>query len=166
MRRRSIAVPEDATNISSRFWIYLGIIVVLAAVLRLVFIRDMFASDDLTYFSRGLEIAIGIWSSSDYIGAIRYGVNIPIGASIALFGPSLFAGFLVPLLCSLCEVGVVAIIVRPAWGERAALYAAILLCFMPLHIELATIIHADPILAFAMTLTFALFWLGETSNNS
>jgi 4-amino-4-deoxy-L-arabinose transferase-like glycosyltransferase len=125
----------------------------------------MFASDDLTYFSRALEIASGIWSSSDYIGAIRYGVNIPIGASIALFGPSLLSGSLVPLLCSLCEIGTVAIIVRPAWGERAALYAAILLCFTPLHIELATMIHADPILAFAITLTFALFWRGETSSS-
>lgn len=158
-------MSEEATRVDSRFWIDLCVIVAFAAVLRLVFSPGMFASDDLTYFSRALEIAGGIWSSSDYIGAIRYGVNIPIGASIALFGPSLLAGSLVPLLCSLCEIGTVAIIVRPAWGERTALYAAILLCFTPLHIELATIIHADPILAFAITLTFALFWRAENSNN-
>jgi 4-amino-4-deoxy-L-arabinose transferase-like glycosyltransferase len=143
----------------------LCIIVAVAAVLRFVFSPGMVASDDLTYVSRALEIASGIWSSSDYIGAIRYGVNIPIGASIALFGPGLLAGFLIPLLCSLCEIGTVAIIARPAWGERAALYAATLLCFTPLHIEHATIIHADPILAFAITLTFAFFWRAENSNN-
>jgi 4-amino-4-deoxy-L-arabinose transferase-like glycosyltransferase len=69
------------------------------------------------------------------------------------------------LLCSLGEIATTAIIVRLAWGERAALYAATLLSFMPLHIELATNIHADPMLAFAMTLTFALFWQGEISKN-
>ena len=165
VRTQEMAVSEEEPRCNSRFWIDLCIIVALAALLRVAFSPGMFASDDLTYFSRALEIARGIWSSSDYIGAIRYGVNIPVGASIALFGPSLLAGYLVPLLCSLCEIGTVAIIVRPAWGERAALYAAILLCFMPLHIELATMIHADPMLALAITLTFAWFWLGENSNN-
>jgi 4-amino-4-deoxy-L-arabinose transferase-like glycosyltransferase len=163
--KHSVALSEEARVVNLRFSIELSIIVALAVALRLVFSFGMFGSDDLVYFSRALQIAKGTWSSSDYIGAMRYGVNIPIGASIALFGPSLLAASLVPLLCSLCEIGTVAIIVRPAWGERAALYAATLLCFTPLHIELATNIHADPILAFAITLTFALFWRGENSNN-
>lgn len=160
---RSSIIALRKTVAGDHFWIHLYIIITLAAMLRLIFFRGMAASDDLTYFSRATEIARGVWSSSNYIGAIRYGVNLPISVPVALFGSSLLAGSLVPLLCSLCEIGTVAIIVRPAWGERTALYAATLLCFIPLHIERATDIHADPILAFAMTLTFALFWQGETS---
>ena len=165
MVRYFIDSSEETARVNTRFCIYLSIIIAIAAVVRLVFSPGILASDDLTYFSRALEIAGSTWSSSNYIGAMRYGVNIPIGASIALFGPSLLAGSLVPLLCSLGEIVTVAIVVRPAWGDRVALYAALLLCFTPLHIEVATHIHADPILAFAITLTFALFWRGETSNN-
>ncbi len=124
----------------------------------------MFASDDLVYFSSALEIVHGQLSSSDYIGAIRFGVNFPIAGAMWLFGTSLWSAALVPLLCSLGELVVVATVVREAWGAKAALSAAIILGFIPLHIVHATSIHADPLLAFAITLTFALFWKGERTN--
>jgi len=150
----------------SPFWIKLGAILAVAAAMRLVFFRGMFASDDVVYFNRALEISHGIWTSSNYIGAIRYGVNIPIAGAIALFGPSLMSAALVPLLCSIGEIALVAVLVRPWWGERTALYSSVLLSFLPLHVQMATSIHADPLLAFAITLTFVLFWSAESGGRS
>ena len=83
------------------FWLRLLGIVSLSAALRLVFFQGMHGGDDLIYFMRASEIAHNIWNSSDYIGALRYGTNIPIAGAIALFGPSLYSGALIPLICSL-----------------------------------------------------------------
>ena len=148
-------------KVASKFWIYLGAIIAIGAAVRLLLFYGMFGSDDLVYFGRAQEIAHGHWASGNYIGAIRYGVNIPIAATIALFGSSVWSAAVIPVLCSLAEIAMVGILVRPYWGESAALSAATVLCFIPLHIRLATLVHADPLLAFAITLTFVLFWKAE-----
>lgn len=157
--QQSAHVMEDKG--APTFWLCLGAIVAIGAAIRLLLFYGMFGSDDLVYFSRALEIARGHWTSANYIGAVRYGVNIPIAATIALFGPSIGSAAVVPVLCSLGEIAMVGILVRPFWGARAALYAAAVLCFTPLHVRLSTLIHADPLLAFAITLTFVLFWKAE-----
>ncbi len=167
----STSLQPRRTNIFARgslspFSIKLCAIAAIAAALRLILFRGMFASDDVVYFNRALEIAHGIWSSSNYIGAIRYGVNIPIAGALALFGPSLISAALVPLLCPIGEIVMVAMLVRASWSERAGLYAAALLGFMPLHVEMATSIHADPLLAFAITLTFFLFWKAQSEHRT
>jgi hypothetical protein len=145
------------------FWFWLLAVVTIAAIVRLIFFRGMMGSDDFVYYDRAAEISSGLWSSSDYVGAIRYGVNIPVAAVLALLGPGVFVATLFPLLCSLAEIGVVALVARPALGDRTALLAALLMAFAPIHIDRATYVHADSILALAITLTFALFWRGERS---
>ena len=88
---------QDAPTVW-RFPAKLALVLGLAVVVRLLFFRGLFPSDDLVYFTRGLEISKGIWTSSDYVGSIRYGTNIPLGIALALFGPSLFSAALAPLL--------------------------------------------------------------------
>ena len=172
----SVTTDSEATDLCERarsldetdtryFWLKLLGIVSLSAALRLVFFQGMLGGDDLIYFMRASEIAHNIWNSSDYIGALRYGTNIPIAGAVALFGPSLYSGALIPLICSLGEITVVGVTTKSGWGQRTALCAALVLCWVPLQINSATNIHADPILAFTITTTFALFWVAERDDN-
>lgn len=158
------ATPLEGAD-THRFWLTLLGIILLSAVLRVMFFQGMGGGDDFVYFLRASQIAHGVWASSDYIGAIRYGTNIPIAVAIGLFGTNLYSGALVPLACSLGEIAIVSIITRSGLGQRAALYAALTLCFVPLQINSASNIHADPILAFTITATFALFWIAEQEAN-
>ncbi len=151
--------PEETDT--RYFWLRLLGILLLSAVLRLLFFQGMNGGDDLIYFMRASEIAHDVWKSSNYIGELRYGTNIPIAAAISLFGPNLYSAALIPLICSLGEIAVVGVTAKSGWGQRAALCATFVLCCVPLHINTATNIHADPILSLTITAAFALFWAAE-----
>lgn len=143
------------------FAVALSAILLAALVLRLVFFRGISGSDDLVYFVRGLEIAEGAWTSAGYVGALRYGFNIPAGFFMWLFGPGVFSANAFSLLCSLAEIAIVGVFARSIWGAAVGLSAAALLALTPLHVGLATAIHTDPIAAFSITLSFVLFWFAE-----
>lgn len=147
---------------------WLGVLFLLgtAAVIRLLLFNGFFGSDDLVYFSRSLEIANGSWTSANYNGALRYGYNIPASLALWLFGPSPFSANLWALICSLGEISIVYWMVSAYISRRAAIYSAALLAFAPLHIALATRIHADSVLASFLTLSFALFYAAERSGRT
>ena len=136
------------------------LILLLALLLRLVTFNGAFGSDDVTYFQRALELARGEWTSADYNGALRYGFNLPAGGFIALFGENLFAANLWPLTCSLIEIGAVYMFASAVMNRRAGVIAALLLASAPLHIAVATRIHADPVVAMFVTLSFVLLYFG------
>jgi hypothetical protein len=136
-----------------------------SALVRIAMFNGLLGSDDVLYLRRAVEVSQGIWSSSDYNGALRYGFNIPAGLAIHLFGLSPFAANLWSLLCSIVEVAVVYLFAASTWGRRAALYAALILAFMPLHIAVATRIHPDPVVSLFVTLSFVLFCLAERTGS-
>lgn len=138
------------------------LLLVLAAalVVRLLTYSGAFGSDDTTYYERALDVAQGVWSSSDYHGALRYGFNLPAGAMLWLFGPSPFVASLWPLVASLIEVAAVWWIAGAVMGRRAGVYAALLLASAPLQISVATRIHADQVTAMFVTLGFVLLYFG------
>lgn len=138
----------------------LMLIVLLALLVRLLTFNGAFGSDDLVYFERAAQLARGEWTSSSYNGALRYGFNLPAAAFIALFGENLFAANLWPLTCSLIEVGAVFWFARATIGRRTSIYAAVLLAATPLHIAVATRIHADPVVSMFITLSFVLLYFG------
>lgn len=144
--------------------ILLGLLI-LAAGVRLAFFNGPFGSDDVVYLARAIDIAQGTWSSADYNGALRYGFNIPAGLFIYLFGVNLFAANLWPLLCSLAEIAVVYVWAAKKWGRREAIYSALILLSLPLHIAVSTRIHADPVVSFFLTLSFVLFFLAEAQRS-
>ncbi len=137
-------------------WLDIALLATFAAVLRLAFFNGPFGSDDVVYFRRALDVAQGQWSSANYNGALRYGFNVPAGVFVALFGPTPFAANLWPLLCSIGEVALVYALAGRLWGRRAALCAGLVLASMPLHMAVATRIHADSVVAFFLTLSFVL----------
>ena len=152
----AVAVP--------RLWQQLAVpllIVAAAAAVRFLFWNGPLGSDDVVYLRRSLDVASGEWSTANYNGALRYGFNIPAGTLLRVLGTNDFTVNLWPLFCSLAEIGVVYAFARELWGTRAAATSALILAFVPLHIASATRIHADPVVALFVTLSFTLFYWAE-----
>jgi 4-amino-4-deoxy-L-arabinose transferase-like glycosyltransferase len=152
---------QTSAQLGTRDWAVLIALLALATVLRLAFFNGAFGSDDLIYLGRSVQIAQGNWASANYNGALRYGFNIPAGFFIYLFGINIIAANLWPLLCSIAEIAAVYVLAFHLWGRRPALCGALILAFMPLHVASATRIHADPVVAFFLTLSFVLFHFSE-----
>ena len=138
----------------------LALILLLALAVRLITFNGAFGSDDIVYFERAAQLARGEWLSSDYNGALRYGFNLPASAFLALFGESVFVANLWPLACSLIEIGAVYSFARAAMSRRAGVFAALLLAATPLHMAVATRVHADPVVSMFITVAFVFVYFG------
>lgn len=148
-----------------RFSLYLFIILSIALTTRLVFFNGPFGSDDLVYLRRSLDVTYGEWASANYNGALRYGYNIPSGFILYLFGVNLFTANLWPLLCSLIEIALVFRFVWNGINHRTAIYSALFLALMPLHVAVSTRLHADPVVSMFLTSSFIAFFKAETTGN-
>lgn len=137
-------------------WPLLASVLVVAVALRALFYTGFFGSDEVTYIMAANNIATGDWHASDYIGATRYGMNLPVALAIHLFGLSEASANLWPFLCSVAEVGIIFAVARWLWGPRAAVASAGLLALLPLHVHFAGRMMADPPLAFFLSLSVAL----------
>jgi 4-amino-4-deoxy-L-arabinose transferase-like glycosyltransferase len=153
--------PRTSPRLNPRDWATLIALLALATLLRLAFFNGPLGSDDLIYLGRSVKIAQGDWGSATYNGALRYGFNIPAGFFIYLFGINIASANLWPLICSVAEVAAVYFLAFHLWGRRAALYGALILAFLPLHVASATRIHADAVVAFFLTLSFVVFYFSE-----
>lgn len=129
--------------------------------LRLIFYTGFSGSDDTVYAIRALESARGEFIYSTYVGALRYGVNLPMAGFVALFGANEVALHAWPLLCSLGEIALVYCVADRVWGRRAAVMAGLLLASAPLHIHAGARALADAPLAFFATLAMTAFLMAE-----
>ncbi len=150
---------------SKTFPAYLGLIVLLAFLVRQAFFNGPLGSDDIVYLGRSLDVAKGLWTSANYNGALRYGYNIPEGFLLYLFGLNLFTANLWSLLCSLIEISLVFWFAWKYIGQRAAVFSALFLACLPLHVAVSTRIHADPVVAMFLTLSFVTFYKAERESN-
>jgi 4-amino-4-deoxy-L-arabinose transferase-like glycosyltransferase len=138
----------------------------VATALRLLFFTGFFGSDEVVYVLGGFRILHDDWPADHYIGGIRYGVNLPIAASMWLFGTNEAAAALWGFAASVAEVLLVYTAGRGLIGRGGAFLAALLLALLPLHAHLAGRIMADSPLAFFVTLTFVLFWKAERTRSA
>src|SRR6266487_1777030 len=152
-------IPSGADTRLS--WNFLLALLIFAGLLRIVLLNGLFGSDDTLYLRRAVEVSSGVWSSADYNGGLRYGFNIPAGFCIYLFGLSSITANMWPLLCSIAEIGAVYLFAHREWGRRAALYSALILTCMPLHIAVATRVNPDPVVSLFLTLSFVFFYFAE-----
>lgn len=157
----SLPNSHPSLHLKWETWLPLVCVLLLSIILRLAFFNGLFGSDDFVYLNRAVQISEGIWTSANYNGSLRYGFNIPAGFFIFVFGKNIFSVNLWPLLCSFAEVASIYLFASYIWGRRAALYAGLVLAFMPLHVAVATRIHADPIVSCSLTFSFILFYLAE-----
>lgn len=144
-------------------WAIGGTLLVALGV-RLLEFRGLYGSDDAIYSIRALEVAAGLWLPSDYIGALRYGINLPVAAFVTVFGRNEWALAGWGLTCSMAELLLVCIFAHRAWGTRAAVFAGLVLAFIPLHIDAATGLIADAPFSAFFTLAAVLVYSGVTSN--
>lgn len=144
----------------------LALLMLIAAVIRLVLYNGPFGSDDVTYLARAAAIANGTWESANYNGALRYGFNIPAGMLMSVFGVSHFTANLWPLLCSLGEIALVYLLAAHIWNRKAGAFAALILSCMPLHTAVATRIHADSVVCFFVTASYVLFYFAERTRRA
>lgn len=142
-------------------WVEWAGLMALAITIRALFYTGFFGSDEVTYTSVAAAIATGDWSVSRYIGAIRYGVNLPTAAFIQFFGQNEFAAALWSMLCSLGEISLVVLLGTRLIGLRTAILAGFVLALLPLHVHYAGRMMADAPLALFITASFLLFWYGE-----
>ncbi len=145
------------------WWVF---IILIAVFIRTIFFTGFFGSDELTYTESAVKILQGDWTVSSYIGALRYGINFPVAAIMAIFGIGELSANLWSFLCSIGEIGLVFFVANRLWGGRAAIISAGLLVFLPLHVHFAGRLMADAPLAFFITLTFVLFLFAEKSNKA
>lgn len=148
--------PPTLTSMQRIDWMSLCVVLVVAMSLRLIFYTGFFGSDEVTYIDTAARIAAGDWRASDYIGATRYGMNLPVAIFIFLFGLSEASANAWTLFCSLGEVALVFVIARWLWSTRAAVVSAGLLALLPIHVQFAGRMMADPPLALFLTLSVAL----------
>lgn len=141
-------------------WAVLGILA-FALLLRMVFYTGYFGSDEVTYVEYAFKLLDGDWTVSSYVGANRYGVNLPIAAFAALFGRSEWSAALYAIACSMAEIALVACFAGRLIGQRAALLAALVLACLPTHVHLAGRLMADTPLALMITASFLFFFDGE-----
>ena len=142
-------------------WALLAVLLVGAAILRVAFVNGFGGSDDVVYLESALRVAAGNWTPATYNGALRYGFNLPAGMLFVLLGVNAWIANIWPLFCSLGEIVALYVLARLYAGQRAAIISAAILATIPLHIGVATRIHADPVVSFFLTLSFVLFYVAE-----
>lgn len=147
-------------------WLSLGPLLVVAIAIRLWLFRGFMGSDDVIYATRGLEVLAGLWTPSDYNGALRYGVNLPIAAAVGLLGRSEGALAAWGLACSLGEIAIVYAYSVRVWGTRVAVFAGLVLATIPQHIDSATNIAADAPFAALLTLSMVLLHFGVSTGKA
>jgi len=160
---RLIASGTGGESWEARDWTMLGVLLLVAVTLRAAFFTGFFGSDELIYSEAAYRIVTGEWPVSNYIGALRYGVNLPVAMFMKLFGVNELAANLWSFVASVGEVVLVFFIGRMLWGIRAGFLAGLTVALLPLHVHFAGRLMADSPLAFFMTLSCALFLLGEAT---
>jgi len=146
-------------------WIWLAGAVVLAVAVQLLFAPGRYGTDDILYALRGAELSSGIWRPGQNVGEIRYGVSLPIAASIRLLGRNEAALIAWSFLSAVAEVAIVYAVAHKAWGTKAAALCAMLLALTPLHVILGSLSLADAPLAFFFTAAMALLFYAEQSRS-
>ncbi len=164
---RNILEESVAINVETptRAWVWLVVIVTISALLRVVFFVGFFGTDEVTYLSKAIGIANGDWRVSDYIGALRYGIQVPMAFSIWLLGVSESAAASWAFASSVAEVALVYIFALRCWGMRVAVVASLILTTLPLHVSYAGRLVGDAPLAFFISLSFVLVWYAINHSN-
>lgn len=161
MRGLPRASPAQSAIGPSLLAVLAVLVLVLAALLRWLGYSGFFGSDEVTYTAQAFKLLDGDWAVDGYVGANRYGVNLPVAAFAAMFGRNEFGAAAYSLFTSLAEVALVMWLAWRMFGTRAALFSGLLLASLPTHIHLAGRLLADAPLSLTITAAFVLFYEAE-----
>lgn len=141
-------------------------VLVFAVLARWLGYTGFFGSDEVTYTEQAFKLLDGDWSVDKYVGANRYGVNLPVALSALLLGRNELGAAAYSLLSSIAEVALVTWLAYRMFGTRAAVFAGLLLASLPTHVHFAGRLMADSPLCLTLTAAFVLFWEGEVRRSS
>ena len=128
----------------------------LAILLRLTCLTGLIASDDLGYSGYAQLIAEGryVLENHDVAAhsglilphyAIRYGLILPVGLILAVFGISEWSTIALPLFASSLSVVLLALIGARLFSLRVGLIAGLLLATFPLELRYATVLVPEAV---------------------
>lgn len=144
-----------------RQWAALAGVLALAIVMRWLGYTGFFGSDGITYLINAWRPLDGDWRVDDYVGANRFGVNLPMAAFGAVFGRTEFAAAAYALSCSAAEVLLVTWFSTRHFGLRVGVAAGVVMATLPNHVHFAGQMLADPPLALSISAAFVLFFEAE-----
>ncbi len=147
-------------------WGAVAAVVALAALMRALFYPGFFGSDEVTYIESAYRLLDGNWSVPQYVGANRYGVNLPVALFSGLLGRHEFSAALYSLLCSLAEVALVTRLGARLVGVKGAVVAGLLLATLPVHVHYAGRLMADAPFALFATASFLLLAEAEARRSA
>ncbi len=140
-------------------WWTIAAVLLVAFLVRLVFMVGLVGSDDLHYATYAHQIATGTFSPTSYFHALRLGIIGPTALAYRLFGVSAAATVWFPLVCSLLSVFVVYLLGRELFGHSAGLWGAVIYAVFPVDVVQAGLLMPDvPVATFAgLALLFVLY---------
>ena len=136
-------------------------LLLFAAALRALTYTGFFGSDEVTYTEFAFKLLHGDWTVDPYVGANRYGINLPVALFGLLFGQNEFGAAFWSLACSVAEVGLLAWAAMRWFGLRTGIVAGVLLATLPIHVAYAGRLLADAPQALCISASFVLFFEGE-----
>ena len=142
------------------------LILIIAVLLRLATITLGTGSDEIVYIAQGEKLLAGDIGHSDYIGAIRYGVNSIEAVSLWLFGKNSLGASGLYFIFSILDLVLAYKLAYMLWGRRQAIWAAICLSTIPLHVVSAGDWLPDPWLVLVIDSSFFALYLGLRSRSS
>ncbi len=144
-------------------------VLLLAALLRLVFIQGYVESDPAYYAGLANELAHGKFYVNDYDAALafplRVGVYAPVALLIKIFGLSENTIIIFPFIVSLAGCLLSYVLARALFGHRAGLVSAALVAILPADIAMASTLFPDMIAAFWANLGIAILFLDPNKNS-
>ena len=148
-------LKSEASNRSSRNWGGILFLIVMAAiVLRVYWAAGLIPKDDAEYAKVAYQMSRGTFDYARYEGSpvvpLRTGIVLPTAASMALFGPGEVQIAAYPLITSVIMILLIYFFAARMFGHQAARIASIIWIFLPMEIELATMVVPEiPVTAFA-----------------
>ena len=139
----------------------LGAILAVTLVLALVFYTALRGNDETVYTRLAYELASGRWPGVADVYTARFGIFGPTALLFTLVGPAEWVANAWTIAASLGEIALVYAFARSGWGRGAAILAATLLAFAPLHVVGTGALIGDAPLALFLTMSFCAFHWGE-----
>ncbi len=155
------ASPRPA---ATRYQVALGLVLLLAAALRLsvipfglAFVNIPLVNDEGAYWGQAQAILSGSLPANDLLFAYMRtpGYAAILAASIALFGPVVWPIALLQALLGVLTVGLTAWLTRHYVGSRAAVWAALLVAIQPALILFTQYLFIETIYACAIVAVLA-----------
>ena len=153
-------------KMGKRTFIWLILIVLFAAALRLIFFSGIGASDDLLYTSYAYEMSKNEFSFPANHHGTRLGLLYPVSIFYRLFGVNEFSSNAFVFLTSIAGIVLIFYFGKIFFNEKVGLSAAFLLSFFPLDLVFATKLLSDAPSSFFLSLCVFLFLVGEKSKIS